>query len=1047
MRRRLGHLALAILVLAATGTAAEEAPSRPAVTLAILIEQDTPAEAEAIRARLATALEADAEFRVLDRDHISKVLGEHALSLSGAVQAPVQTGRMLGASYLVYAVPQTGGPRPTLGLLCIEVGSGNVLYERVVALGLPQDDAAAPAWVPEIVAGLKACIRQAEQSRGRPSATVLSVTNKSESRRLEFLEDSLRGILEDTLEAKGYRVLRRRYAGVLAGETALGVSGLVRPDAAVLAEAADLVVAATFAETPSADTPFERTPIRLRLTVAPKGSAAADRVIPFTLAGMKDLLPELEQAIPSSGAKGPGQDWMLAEQKIEAARLMADLSLPPSAPVEHHQRQIETARRIIYLDPSAKEAYYYLGASLDALMSPSLHKRSGTIPWTPQACRQIADLMMTYLRFPDTDPEKVKSAYGYAMTHLTAYPQERWDEAYALMVQCVRWRHSLDPDHPPEICWPRNRFSDWWDVHPAERLAFLKWVDGLYTEKKHLSVFPYRVAAAWQQLGDLDKAAPYLYDAFVDQAPDEGRFNSITGANRRSWWRPAAERLDAERRDRLIARIEKQDRRRQGGPKIAELYGQAFEDPGAGGAKIWSYYLGGADRFLLRRLECLVATPQPVEGAPGDLRYYFLLCRTSAGLWMQGITADEKLSLALLSADGRWQPMALPEKMQKPAHFIIEAVQAGNEVFFGLSKQQGVAIYDVGAGSWRLLDMKEGLGSNWVMGLAADGPDVWVYGDGFLSRYTAGKVFLCKDKVPNWTESLATTAGDVWFLGDEPTELTIIDPTGKRPRRTVGENDLRRLYPVPDFFWPPSRGLNGGRRRLLARPEGLYVATKLGLVLIGNDSKPQRLWYPTGFCWWQGLGLWVEGNCPLPPCFMTEVIADDRNPDLIWVVSMHNVRYPPCDDGAVQYIDHFLRQYEDAATFITAFDTKKQAFSAPVRTAAPFFDAQPFGDYVYVSGKEFGRIPKTTWVLDQPAPAGDQPVRVHCPDTPLGRAAQALFDQDFDRARKHLLEAIDAGIAPDEVKEMLAEIERMQKAGQRAESEETLRSQADDDKE
>ncbi|HUT59007.1 MAG TPA: hypothetical protein VNA25_14255, partial [Phycisphaerae bacterium] len=576
-----------------------------------------------------------------------------------------------------------------------------------------------------------------------------------------------------------------------------------------------------------------------------------------------------------------------------------------------------------------------------------------------------------------------------------------------------------------DICWPENRFSDWWDAHPAERLAFLNWMDGLYTRKKHLSVFPYRVAAAWQQLGDLDKAAPYLYDAFVAQAPDEYQFNGITGANRRDWWRQAAGRLDAERRDRVIARIEEQERRWQHGPTVAELYGKAFDDPNAGSKDMWSYYLGDADRFLLGRLKCPVVTPQPVEGAPGDLRYYFLLCRTSAGLWMQGITADGKLSLALLSADGRWRPMALPEKMQKPAHFIVEAAQAGNEVLFGLSSQQGVAIYDIKADSWRLLGMKEGLGSNWVMSMTVDGPNVWVFGDGFLSRYNAGNVFLCKDKVPNWTESLATTAGDVWFLGDEPMELTIIDPTGKKPRRTVGKNDLRRLYPVPDFFWPPSRGLNGGRRRLLARPEGLYVATKLGLVLIGNDSKPQRLWYPTGFCWWEGLGLWVEGNCPLPPCTMTEVIADDSNPNLIWVVSMHNVRYPPRDDWAVQYIEHFLHQYEDAATFITAFDAKKGTFSAPVRTAATFFDVQPFGDYVYVTGKEFGRIPKTMWVADQPVPAGDQPVRVHCPDTPLGRVTEALARRDLAKARELLDAAQKAGVPPSQIKPLREQLDRL----------------------
>ncbi|GAH84540.1 unnamed protein product, partial [marine sediment metagenome] len=233
----------------------------------------------------------------------------------------------------------------------------------------------------------------------------------------------------------------------------------------------------------------------------------------------------------------------------------------------------------------------------------------------------------------------------------------------------------------------------------------------------------------------------------------------------------------------------------------------------------------------------------------------------------------------------------------------------------------------------------------------------------------------------------------------------------------------------------------------LARPEGLYVATGLGLILIAGDGRPQRLWYPAGFCYWKNLGMWVEGNCPLPPCIVKEIIADDRNPDLVWIVSKEDVSYPRYDESPVGYIDYYLSQAEDAATFITAFDAKKRAFSAPVRTTALFLHAQPFGDYVYVTGKEFGRIPKTTWVPDQPAPAENQPARVRCPDTPLGRASQALFNQDFDRARKHLLEALGAGIAPDEVKKMLTGIERMQEAGQRAESDETLRSQAVEDQE
>ena len=331
--------------------------------------------------------------------------------------------------------------------------------------------------------------------------------------------------------------------------------------------------------------------------------------------------------------------------------------------------------------------------------------------------------------------------------------------------------------------------------------------------------------------------------------------------------------------------------------------------------------------------------------------------------------------------------------------------------------------------------------------MAADGTDVWVTGDGFLSRYHADSVFLHKDKVPNWTEGLAMAGGDACFLGYEPTDLTILDPAGKQARCAVSEKDLRRLYPAPDFFWPPSRHYNAGRvgrRRMLARPEGLYVATGLGLVLIAGDGKPQRLWYPAGFCWWKNLGMWVEGNCPLPPCIVKEVIADDRDPDLVWIISKRNVSYPRYNQSPVGYIDYYLSQAEDAVTFITAFDAKRRAFSAPVRTTAPFLHVQPFGDFLYVTGKEFGRIPKMTWVPDQPAPVGDQAVRVHCPDTPLGRASQALFNQDFDRARKHLLEATGTGIAPDKVKKMLAEIERMQEARPRAGPDENFRSQADE---
>ncbi|MCD4823855.1 MAG: hypothetical protein K8S55_04560, partial [Phycisphaerae bacterium] len=56
----------------------------------------------------------------------------------------------------------------------------------------------------------------------------------------------------------------------------------------------------------------------------------------------------------------------------------------------------------------------------------------------------------------------------------------------------------------------------------------------------------------------------------------------------------------------------------------------------------------------------------------------------------------------------------------------------------------------------------------------------------------------------------------------------------------------------------------------------------------------------------------------------------------------------------------------------------------------------------------------------------DTPLRVQCPDTIYGRASGALFHKDFDKAKKLLQEAIDAGIAVGQAKKMLKGIHRLQ---------------------
>jgi len=86
------------------------------------------------------------------------------------------------------------------------------------------------------------------------------------------------------------------------------------------------------------------------------------------------------------------------------------------------------------------------------------------------------------------------------------------------------------------------------------------------------------------------------------------------------------------------------------------------------------------------------------------------------------------------------------------------------------------------------------------------------------------------------------------------------------------------------------------------------------------------------------------------------------------------------------------------------------------------FREQPFGDYVYLTGRTFARLPKKLWVVDQPGSEDDQPPRVECPDRLLGQVSCALLLGHRDQAMKHVQEALESGIAPGEVRKMIREL-------------------------
>jgi len=1019
---------------------APAASAESAISLAVL-NATSPAgqgEADMAMGELTKAMEATAGLKVLDRDHIQKLLAEHHISLTGLVQQPVKQGSMLGARYLIYVQAQRNVSALRLAILCIEVSSGNVVWERAFTNDAVTDPKTIGQWASDVTRDALAAIRANEQRRDRPTATVLAVANSSRSSRLDFLEGSLEGLLEDLLESRGYRLLRRRNPGLLAKETTLGISAMVRPDAAVLAEAADLVVTASFVESPSGDVAFEQTPIKLTLGLKRRGESGRDTSFTFTLAELKRLTGELRSALPpaKAGARSAATTATADDpvsRRLEAARLMAELKdLRYTSSLEDHRRQIELAQRVIYLDPSAKDAYYWLGESMDALTRQTWGM-GGTHEGSSQA---TAEAFHKYLSFPRTDKDRVWSALRCLLNHESFLNKETPEKCIPVMAEFVRWEHHLDPVKPPYAIVPDNYFPDWWDAHPQRRLEFYAWVDRLYENKQHLSVLPFNVAVACEQLKQYDKAAEYYYDGFVSHHFSRLELNSVTcaagsfdSARRRAL--DLGKYLDAERSAKLLVRLGAVADKPAPNPR--ELYGQAYGEA----TDLWGYYLS-ADKYRLATFDCRTAKPEPVM-LPQRLSHSVAIRLTQAGLWVQGLNSDNQLVLLFSPEPGKWETVPTPESMKQPGRdqqdytHVITMVQLGQEVLFATGTA-GIHIYDLSVKSWRDLGTKEGLPSlnqcvdNMV--LDADRQSVWITGGDFLSRYGDGKLHLSADKLAGVSGTIVLNGEELVFRA-ENTALISFDPMRRQRKTLVSGKQQRLAIPVPSSFWAPARSSNAGissKRRIASCKNRLFLVSELGLQVLGARGELQATWRPDGFFWWNGLGGWVSGNCALPPCTLMEVVADDQDDGLLWLVSKSGETIPPYEFFWAKMPAVFsdnLRK-DSAQCFITAFRPASACFSKPVRVDGGFIHMEPRGDSIYMTGSSVSVLSKNLWTTDQPS-RSDEPLRVECPDTPLGRASRALLLGRPDEAMKCLQEALEAGISPSEVKKMIRDLARQTK--------------------
>ena len=243
-------------------------------------------------------------------------------------------------------------------------------------------------------------------------------------------------------------------------------------------------------------------------------------------------------------------------------------------------------------------------------------------------------------------------------------------------------------------------------------------------------------------------------------------------------------------------------------------------------------------------------------------------------------------------------------------------------------------------------------------------------------------------------------------MGGDPYNLLTIDGKGQGVSVAMSAHQQLLALPLMSFFSASNSGpgySSGVNWNSLAVVGGrCYWISNGGVMGIDHQNRLTDYWRPDLFYYWNGLGGWVCGNCPVPPCRIQEIVADDKAPDLLWLVSH------------VPGIDKPMERY---ANYVTACRPGTGQFSRPLRISDGSVQLQPRGDYLYVTGA-LSAAPKKNWVLDQKC-AKDQPPVIECPDTDLGRASRALLLGNKDEARGHLQAALDAGIATGEVKGML----------------------------
>lgn len=953
-----------------------------ASTLALLSAEQAAPELTLVFDGVLQALAADPAVTVVAREDVARMLREQEISLQGLMRRPVRYGSLLGAELILYGQTETKDSEVRVRALCLDVRTGNVVAERGFTLARPLQPAATSSAVTEALALIRDGIATIRRHEDSPTASVLSVANRSDSRRLNFVEEKLRRLVEEQLEELGYYLLRREKPGVLAGETALSAAGMVRPNAEVLAAAADTAVWATFVEQPDYELAQADTPIALRVTVRRSDRTQDAHEMVFTLAAWDTLESGLRSCLP---APATDCDELSREDACaEAARLMTELrsQMRQNRWDDAFWSKAEAARRIIYLDPTIAEAYLILAESLD---------------WQdPIELREKLDMYVKYLEFPREDRTGVRQAFFGILRH------GAWQFVGGREAEYVRWMREYAEWANGEcrqsrfVTWaPDDALQKWWQAHPLERLAYYERLQELAGDKPHGGICPLlEMAKCHDQLDDPTAAAQCAYRAVTEHrvAP---RFCRENGYDVLRWLNglvPArqAEALAPEpvtgHRAGMPLRgqvsgvedcyVPSVDEMSQARALFEERDDAYFEHDmaalyGVGGAKsLWDYqYRADADR--LRRRNYPRVAPRPIRAGAYELSYAAFLQPTASGLWLRGLDVNGRTVL-LHSIDGRgWSAVETPDGFARRDIDLIDVVECDGTVLFATS-HTGCWAYRPNSGQWRHLDMTQGLPSDNVGPLWVDHgrKEVWISAGTFLAKFADDRLQGYRQVIPSRPAAMCISDGCgvvlsfdglLFRLDRDRQDLIPIPYDSEAPEAPAAPacylSSIHRNYNSAD--------LSQMHARMAVRGSDLYFATRGGIVATDPRGRAKQWAYPSAFCFRGELGAWVEGNCALPECRVTHVVADDRDENLIWVVSHHNA-YGFGYEGGFRSVPRTgnpgMDSPDDARGFITAFNTQTRTFSTPREITEPFANVQPWGDTLMLTGKGLRCLPKSIWV-------------------------------------------------------------------------------------